>query len=73
MHRITKEIDAWMDAHGISRIGRATQGVRLIQIDDGDEVVSAIRTAESEEDELDDMPAADTGTDDGSGPADEDE
>ncbi len=38
-----------MDAAGISRIGRATQGVRLIQVDEGDEVVSAIRTAEREE------------------------
>jgi DNA gyrase subunit A len=38
-----------MDAAGISRIGRATQGVRLIQLEEGDEVVSAIRTAEREE------------------------
>ena len=38
-----------MDVGGISRIGRATQGVRLIQIDEGDEVVAAIRTAEREE------------------------
>jgi DNA gyrase subunit A len=38
-----------MDASGISRIGRATQGVRLIQLEAGDEVVSAIRTAEREE------------------------
>jgi DNA gyrase subunit A len=38
-----------MDAAGISRIGRATQGVRLIQLEDGDEVVAAIRTAEREE------------------------
>jgi DNA gyrase subunit A len=38
-----------MDASGISRIGRATQGVRLIQVDEGDGVVSAIRTAEREE------------------------
>jgi DNA gyrase subunit A len=38
-----------MDASGISRIGRATQGVRLIQLEQGDEVVAAIRTAEREE------------------------
>jgi len=42
-----------MDAAGISRIGRATQGVRLIQLDEGDAVVSAIRTAETEEDAFD--------------------
>ncbi len=33
-------------AAGVSRLGRATQGVRLIQVDDGDVVASAIRTAE---------------------------
>jgi DNA gyrase subunit A len=38
-----------MNASGISRIGRATQGVRLIQMEEGDVVVSAIRTAEREE------------------------
>jgi DNA gyrase subunit A len=38
-----------MDVAGISRIGRATQGVRLIQMEEGDEVVAAIRTAEREE------------------------
>jgi DNA gyrase subunit A len=38
-----------MDASGISRIGRATQGVRLIQLEPEDRVVSAIRTAEREE------------------------
>ena len=38
-----------MDVAGISRIGRATQGVRLIQLEDGDGVASAIRTAEREE------------------------
>jgi DNA gyrase subunit A len=37
---------------GISRIGRATQGVRLIQCDAEDRVVSAIRTAEREPTEL---------------------
>jgi DNA gyrase subunit A len=38
-----------MDVAGISRIGRATQGVRLIQLEPEDRVVSAIRTAEREE------------------------
>ena len=38
-----------MDVAGISRIGRATQGVRLIQVDEGDRVVAAIPTAEREE------------------------
>jgi DNA gyrase subunit A len=34
---------------GISRIGRATQGVRVIQLDENDVVVSAIRTAQDEQ------------------------
>ena len=38
-----------MDASDISRIGRATQGVRLIQLEDSDQVVGAIRTEEREE------------------------
>jgi DNA gyrase subunit A len=37
---------------GISRIGRATQGVRVIQLDESDVVVSAIRTAEDAADEV---------------------
>jgi DNA gyrase subunit A len=37
-----------MDVDGISRIGRATQGVRVIQCDEGDFVVSAIRIEEPE-------------------------
>jgi DNA gyrase subunit A len=58
-----------MDVSGISRIGRATQGVRLIQVDDGDRVVAAIPTAEREEEgtsapvetapDPDDLPAED--------------
>jgi DNA gyrase subunit A len=36
-----------MSVDGISRIGRATQGVRVIQTDEGDNVVSAIRTADT--------------------------
>jgi DNA gyrase subunit A len=35
-----------MDVSGISRLGRAAQGVRLIQTEEGDEVVAAIITAE---------------------------
>jgi DNA gyrase subunit A len=35
-----------MDVAGISRLGRAAQGVRLIQTEEGDEVVGAIITAE---------------------------
>jgi DNA gyrase subunit A len=38
-----------MNVNGVSRIGRATQGVRLIQTDEGDRVVAAIRTEEREE------------------------
>jgi DNA gyrase subunit A len=38
-----------MEVGGISRIGRATQGVRVIRLDDDDMVVSAIRTAEPEQ------------------------
>jgi hypothetical protein len=38
-----------MDVSDISRIGRATQGVRLILVGEDDHVVSAIRTAEREE------------------------
>jgi DNA gyrase subunit A len=38
-----------MNVAGISRIGRATQGVRVIQLDEGDVVVSAIRAAETAE------------------------
>jgi DNA gyrase subunit A len=43
-----------MNVSGVSRFGRATQGVRLIQTGDDDYVVSAIRTAEdSSEDSKD--------------------
>ena len=38
-----------MAVDGISKIGRATQGVRVIQTAEDDQVVSAIRTAEAEE------------------------
>ena len=40
-----------MGVDGISRIGRATQGVRVIQLDKDDVVVSAIRAAEDDEPE----------------------
>lgn len=40
-----------MDVAGVSRIGRATQGVRMIQLNEGDAVVSATRTSEHEEEE----------------------
>jgi len=51
-----------MNVTGISRIGRATQGVRVIQTANEDVVVSAIRTAEDEGDVPldDDGAAADT-------------
>jgi DNA gyrase subunit A len=38
-----------MDAGGVSRIGRATQGVRLIQIDEEDQVAAVMVTAENDE------------------------
>jgi DNA gyrase subunit A len=61
-----------MPVSGVSRIGRATQGVRLIQTDEGDVVASAIRTAESDDavpaEETsaagDDAPPDEAGTDD---------
>jgi len=37
-----------MSVDGISKIGRATQGVKVIQTAADDQVVSAIRTAEAE-------------------------
>ena len=37
---------------GVSRIGRATQGVRLIHVDEGDKVASAIRTQEDQSKEV---------------------
>ena len=38
-----------MNVDGISRIGRATQGVRMIQTAEEDVVASAIRTAQDAE------------------------
>jgi DNA gyrase subunit A len=45
-----------MQTDGIRTIGRATQGVRLIEIEEGDRVVSVARLAESE-DEAEDGPS----------------
>jgi DNA gyrase subunit A len=42
-----------MVASGVRAIGRATQGVRLIGMEEGDEVVSVAKLAEREEDESD--------------------
>ncbi len=42
-----------MAADSISRIGRGTQGVRVVGLKDGDQVVSAARVEESEEDDTD--------------------
>mgnify|MGYP003694422409 CR=1 FL=1 len=60
-----------MNASGISRIGRATQGVRLIQMEEGDVVVSAIRTAEREEEGTQAPVATAPDPDDTAGPEDE--
>jgi DNA gyrase subunit A len=64
-----------MDVSGISRIGRATQGVRLILCEEGDRVVSAIRTAEREEEgretPVETTPAADDAGAGERGPADD--
>jgi DNA gyrase subunit A len=35
----------------VSVMGRATQGVRLIQLDEGDEVVAVAKLAEKQDDE----------------------
>ena len=40
-----------MDVAGVSRIGRATQGVRMIQLNEGDAVVSATRTSDDDDDD----------------------
>jgi DNA gyrase subunit A len=40
-------------ASGVRRIGRATQGVKLIELGEGDQVVAVARLAEREEDETD--------------------
>jgi DNA gyrase subunit A len=43
---------------GVSRMGRATQGVRLLQVDEGDVVASAIRTEEEAPDSKAQAPEA---------------
>jgi DNA gyrase subunit A len=45
-------------ASSISQIGRATQGVRVVNLKDGDKLIAAARVAESEQDET---PARGTG------------
>jgi DNA gyrase subunit A len=40
-------------ASGVRRIGRATQGVKLIELGEGDQVVAVAKLAEREEDETD--------------------
>jgi DNA gyrase subunit A len=47
-----------MNVDEIRRIGRATQGVRVIRLDEGDRVVSVVKLAE-EEDEGDHIERAD--------------
>jgi DNA gyrase subunit A len=37
-----------MNVSEIRRIGRATQGVRVIKLDEGDQVVSVVKLAEEE-------------------------
>ena len=49
-----------MNVDEIRRIGRATQGVRLIRLDEGDRVVSVVKLAEDEdENDSDEMQTAD--------------
>ena len=52
-----------MNADEIRRIGRATQGVRLIRLDDDDRVVSVAITEAADEDEDDAAADVDTDTD----------
>jgi DNA gyrase subunit A len=61
-----------MNVDEIRRIGRATQGVRLIRLDDDDRVVSvAITDAVDDDEDADDEEAVDaTEVDDGADPAD---
>jgi DNA gyrase subunit A len=40
-----------MPVSGISELGRATQGVKLIRVEDGDEIAAITKLDESEEDE----------------------
>ena len=45
----------------ISSIGRGTQGVRIVRVDEGDQVVAAARIEESEEDEGSEGASAEAG------------
>jgi len=45
-----------MRAGDVRAIGRATQGVRLIEMEEGDEVVAIAKLAEKEEENGDDAP-----------------
>jgi DNA gyrase subunit A len=56
-----------MNVSEIRRIGRATQGVRVIRLDDGDRVVSLARAEGSDEGDDDDGADADDGAEDETG------
>lgn len=49
-----------MPVSGISELGRATQGVKLIRIDDGDEIAAISRVDETESEENDNIGENDT-------------
>ena len=52
-----------MNVDEIRRIGRATQGVRLIRLDDGDRMIAVARLVEREDNgSEDDVDAEDTGS-----------
>ena len=59
-----------MVARGVRSIGRATQGVRLIGMEEGDQVVSVAKLAEREEDENGNGSGSEPGPADSSPPAD---
>jgi DNA gyrase subunit A len=50
-----KGITIRMDARDISVLGRATQGVRLIRIKDGDEIAAVAKVRESEDEDSEDV------------------
>jgi DNA gyrase subunit A len=58
-----------MVARGVRSIGRATQGVRLIGMEEGDQVVSVAKLAEREEDENGNGSGSEPGPADSSPPA----
>jgi DNA gyrase subunit A len=61
-----------MSVAEVRRIGRATQGVRLIRLDEDDRVVSAARLEDREEDEVDEEDVEDAAADDTAADADAD-